>query len=973
MTTLASSGPSSLDSSPVVPSTARNLRISRRVINLVNPADPGDFSEISLSPAVSPNASSSEPLRSEIRIRETTPLGTVNTNIAALTPGVISEHGPKGILRQTGTPGSGNGVRFFPKNKFRVITPNNSVTPKPPASPTSSFFSQLIAATIPSMSPRKGRDPADESWELPGQEGEVSLAGSMTSERSCAESARSFDRGPDGETETSVEELEVWDGVPQTHSSPLGLNATLDRSTSMREDSVDWKNQIPDDMSNLLSQGMPSMDDSFSFSPTNTLPNQSPRIPDLSYNDERLSFSQNQPPTPPTVRAGPQQLVPPVAARIISPSPLRNMSMYSEGSTMSDGPIDDNPTIRRHISPLGLSAPIEPVTPTPGTGKGFTGSIFADMSAEQAQLTWPLVRNDDETMFHSAVFTDDVGVLTPTHPSAFTQSTSPKCDVKTPGNSSRGDVTQFFDCDTTSPATFSNSLIRTPSPLPPSLLRPTQQLMEAHSAHATAILSELNLYRDLAQRLQAEVTERDGALAELNLRALEGDMLRVQLDDLRTELRREAIRRTSPPSTSMLGGGIQEASGSSREESASPSPLVAKMRRDRGIDHPGDRTTIAQAENRDLEIRLSKALADQSEMARQVQVLQDAKSDLHHQVETLQREIQERDEESQDRLVAQRQMGMEASQAELTQAQQRNDELNRMLADVQLRAEDAECQLRELEMDQQNGELERIRDESHALKEELKQIKEVKGLGEEEIFRLHGELDKFRGVQKREEGLKVRLTEMEQGLQTEMKKNAELSQSFQAEKKRCTDLETHLTHAVQEAEGQKAQWKSENDKATKTLREEIAKLRAESASKDLEILNLHKRKEELKEDREMLNIALDSKQQELELIKRKFAVKGVAGCTPLGNSRMINTPSITDQTPIARPRKISMTLSTPLPGGIRGNRLSGVSMRSSELIGRTLRSKEMRESRGSMSKVDEENRPPRQNPVGSMRRQRVMA
>jgi len=51
------------------------------------------------------------------------------------------------------------------------------------------------------------------------------------------------------------------------------------------------------------------------------------------------------------------------------------------------------------------------------------------------------------------------------------------------------------------------------------------------------------------------------------------------------------------------------------------------------------------------------------------------------------------------------------------------------------------------------------------------------------------------------------------------------------------------------------------------LNAEIARLRAESSSKDLEIVTLQRRKNELKEDREMLNIALDSKQQELELVR----------------------------------------------------------------------------------------------------------
>jgi len=35
----------------------------------------------------------------------------------------------------------------------------------------------------------------------------------------------------------------------------------------------------------------------------------------------------------------------------------------------------------------------------------------------------------------------------------------------------------------------------------------------------------------------------------------------------------------------------------------------------------------------------------------------------------------------------------------------------------------------------------------------------------------------------------------------------------------------------------------------------------------MEIITLQRRKNELKEDREMLNIALDSKQQELELVR----------------------------------------------------------------------------------------------------------
>jgi hypothetical protein len=62
--------------------------------------------------------------------------------------------------------------------------------------------------------------------------------------------------------------------------------------------------------------------------------------------------------------------------------------------------------------------------------------------------------------------------------------------------------------------------------------------------------------------------------------------------------------------------------------------------------------------------------------------------------------------------------------------------------------------------------------------------------------------------------------------------------------------------------------------AVAALHSEVSSLRAQSASKDLEIASLLRRKGELKDDLEMLNIALDSKQQELELVssaaKRRF-------------------------------------------------------------------------------------------------------
>lgn len=52
-------------------------------------------------------------------------------------------------------------------------------------------------------------------------------------------------------------------------------------------------------------------------------------------------------------------------------------------------------------------------------------------------------------------------------------------------------------------------------------------------------------------------------------------------------------------------------------------------------------------------------------------------------------------------------------------------------------------------------------------------------------------------------------------------------------------------------------------------REEVAQLRRESADAEIRITGLEKQVESLKEDKERLDIALDSKQQELEMVSHR--------------------------------------------------------------------------------------------------------
>ncbi|CEL60094.1 hypothetical protein RSOLAG1IB_12305 [Rhizoctonia solani AG-1 IB] len=84
----------------------------------------------------------------------------------------------------------------------------------------------------------------------------------------------------------------------------------------------------------------------------------------------------------------------------------------------------------------------------------------------------------------------------------------------------------------------------------------------------------------------------------------------------------------------------------------------------------------------------------------------------------------------------------------------------------------------------------------------------------------------------------------------------------------------------------------------------------ESADKEVRIVQLSKARAQDLEDKEGLNVALQSKQQELELIKRKLGVRGTAGATP--------APSRMQRGSYSRRESIasSSALETPLPRAV---------------------------------------------------------
>ncbi|KAJ3773122.1 hypothetical protein FB446DRAFT_642254 [Lentinula raphanica] len=83
------------------------------------------------------------------------------------------------------------------------------------------------------------------------------------------------------------------------------------------------------------------------------------------------------------------------------------------------------------------------------------------------------------------------------------------------------------------------------------------------------------------------------------------------------------------------------------------------------------------------------------------------------------------------------------------------------------------------------------------------------------------------------------------------------------------------------------------------LRRQVHVLQQESADKEVKIVQLSKQHDNAKEDLIQMNMALDSKQQELELLKRRHNVRGTAGSTS-------NTPA-----PSRVSRRDSAVFSTP--------------------------------------------------------------
>jgi DNA repair exonuclease SbcCD ATPase subunit len=254
-------------------------------------------------------------------------------------------------------------------------------------------------------------------------------------------------------------------------------------------------------------------------------------------------------------------------------------------------------------------------------------------------------------------------------------------------------------------------------------------------------VEEVKLYRDLASRLHAEVVERDGVLADLNDRVLEAEVLKSQVGTLKDEVDR-----------------LRESKDRSREESRemSASPLAAKSARSYAPE--GDRTTVVQAETRDLEIRLSKSLADQEMLQKQINEIRQDNRIKDQKLQDIQQAMMDLEDRHRDQLISSRQTPPPDTrmQAELEQALERCSDLE--------------------------FELTRATDSASDLQVQVQDMREVKAADEEEIDRLNAIVEGTRESKRSEEEMRLKLEEMERRVEMEMRRREEMENYMKEER-----------------------------------------------------------------------------------------------------------------------------------------------------------------------------------------------
>ncbi|KAG6876517.1 hypothetical protein C0992_012614 [Termitomyces sp. T32_za158] len=242
-------------------------------------------------------------------------------------------------------------------------------------------------------------------------------------------------------------------------------------------------------------------------------------------------------------------------------------------------------------------------------------------------------------------------------------------------------------------------------------------------------------------------------------------------------------------------------------------------------------------------------------------------------------------------------------ESQLQQERDHSDDLSRALQEHADRISqlDKERQFSEENVSRLEEKL-RQRDEEE--KNHLKQIKHR----EAEADKLREETSDLRRENTRTiDGLKRALEEaslQEAGARAQVEDLVRQQATFDIELKSSTDKMNALKEEVERQ------------------RRRIQVLQQESADKEVKLVQLNKQHQRDKEDLEGMNTALDSKQMELELLKRNLGIRGTAGATPAPASRV--TTSRRDSAIFSTPSVSRPPSSASEAGSVTNKRHSSV-------------------------------------------------
>ncbi|KAF8622280.1 hypothetical protein AX15_007147 [Amanita polypyramis BW_CC] len=332
-----------------------------------------------------------------------------------------------------------------------------------------------------------------------------------------------------------------------------------------------------------------------------------------------------------------------------------------------------------------------------------------------------------------------------------------------------------------------------------------------------------------------------------------------------------------------------------------------------------------QQEKTELSMKLESMELDKGSLAEQMEILRDQmkardeeykilKAELEAQWQHMEKASEKLDASEKERM--QMEVEKESLKRDLTEIEERAASLEVEWQECENRRNELENELQEVWAEKEVVEKEREQLEGQ-LQQEREQVDELTNALQERQDYIH-ESDQERrfaaeNVSRLEENLRQRDQDLAEYSARVVEREAEvekfreeLSSLKRGHSRELDEKTRRINETVEEAAEARAQLeeivriKAEIEVENKTnkdritgLKEEVERLRRQfhtlqqdSADKEVKVVQMTKQLAQKEEDITGLNIALDSKQQELELMKRRQGVRGTAGSTPAQPSKL---------------------------------------------------------------------------------------